>query len=192
MKKLLAPIIIIIAVIALIAAMLVPRYNKLVSMDEQVDSKYAQVENQLQRRVDLIPNLVNTVKGYAKHEESIMKSIADSRARLASAKTPQDQANANDELTGNLNRLLVISEKYPDLKADKNYRQLMDELAGTENRLAVAREDYNEGVKEYNGLVRKFPGSLVAGMFNFNKREYFKASANAQNAPTVDFGDDNQ
>ncbi len=189
MKKMLGPIVVILIIIALIASMFVPRYNKLVSMDEQVDSKYAQIENQLQRRMDLIPNLVNTVKGYAKHEESIMKSIADSRSKLGAASTPQEKATANDQLTGALNRLLVIVEKYPDLKADKNYRQLMDELAGTENRLAVAREDYNETVKDYNGIVRKFPGNLVAGMFNFSKREYFKANAAAQEAPTVNFED---
>jgi LemA protein len=153
-----------------------------------VDSKYAQIENQLQRRLDLIPNLVNTVKGYANHEKEIMTDIAESRSKLAGANTPQDQAIANDQLTGALNRLLVVVEKYPDLKADANFRQLMDELSGTENRIAVAREDYNEEVNSYNKLRRAFPGNLIAGMFNFEKKEYFKANPNAKDAPTVDFG----
>lgn len=188
MKKLVTPLIIIAVIIGVLAMMIVPRYNNLVNADEQVDSKYAQIENQLQRRLDLIPNLVNTVKGYANHEKEIMTDIADSRSKLAGAKTPQDQAIANDELTGALNRLLVVVEKYPDLKADANFRQLMDELSGTENRIAVAREDYNEEVKGYNKIRRSFPGNLIAGMFNFEKREYFKANPNASDAPPVDFG----
>lgn len=188
MKKLVTPLIIIAVIIGVLAMMIVPRYNNLVNADEQVDSKFAQIENQLQRRLDLIPNLVNTVKGYANHEKEIMTSIADSRSKLAGANTPQDKAIANDELTGALNRLLVVVEKYPDLKADANFRQLMDELSGTENRIAVAREDYNEEVKGYNKIRRSFPGNLIAGMFNFEKREYFKANPNASDAPPVDFG----
>ncbi|MGE7919994.1 LemA family protein [Viridibacillus sp. NPDC093762] len=188
MKKLVTPLIIIAVIIGVIAMLIVPRYNKLVTADEQVDSKYAQIENQLQRRLDLIPNLVNTVKGYANHEKEIMTDIAESRSKLAGANTPQDQAIANDELTGALNRLLVVVEKYPDLKADTNFRQLMDELSGTENRIAVAREDYNEEVNSYNKLRRAFPGNLIAGMFNFEKKEYFKANPNANDAPAVDFG----
>ncbi|MGE7624460.1 LemA family protein [Viridibacillus sp. NPDC096237] len=188
MKKLVTPLIIIAVIIGVLAMMIVPRYNNLVNADEQVDSKFAQIENQLQRRLDLIPNLVNTVKGYANHEKEIMTSIADSRSKLAGANTPQDKAIANDELTGALNRLLVVVEKYPDLKADANFRQLMDELSGTENRIAVAREDYNEEVKGYNKIRRSFPGNLIAGMFNFEKKEYFKANPNANDAPAVDFG----
>ncbi|MBK3496014.1 LemA family protein [Viridibacillus sp. YIM B01967] len=188
MKKLMTPIIVIVAIIVFLALMIVPKYNSLVNADEQVDSKYAQIENQLQRRLDLIPNLVNTVKGYASHEKEIMTEIAESRSKLAGAKTPQDQAAANDELTGALSRLLVVVEKYPDLKADANFRQLMDELSGTENRIAVAREDYNEEVQGYNKLRRSFPGNIIAGMFNFEKKEYFKANPNAADAPAVDFG----
>lgn len=192
MRKLLIPIIIVVAIIALIAALLIPSYNGFVDSDENVNQAYAQVENQLQRRVDLIPNLVNTVKGFAEQEREILTEIADARARLAGADSPSEQAEADGELAGALSRLLVIVENYPDLKSDANFRQLMDELAGTENRLAVARQDYNEAVSLHNRKVNRMPGKLIAGVFGFDEREYFEAKDGAEEAPEVDFGSDGE
>ncbi|SIT91275.1 LemA family protein [Edaphobacillus lindanitolerans] len=189
MKRMFGPIAIIIGILVILAVMLVPKYNTLVGLEEDVDKSYSQIENQLQRRMDLIPNLVESVKGFAKHEEKVLGDIADARSRLAGANTPEEQATANDELSGALSRLLVVVENYPELKADANFRQLMDELAGTENRIGVARMDYNDTVSEYNRNVRRFPGSLVAGIFGFDEKEYFKAAAGAQEAPKVDFGE---
>ncbi|MBD3109067.1 LemA family protein [Bacillus sp. AGMB 02131] len=182
----------ILAVIAIIAITIIPSYNGLVNKDEDVDQAYAQIENQLQRRLDLIPNLVNTVKGYASQEKEVIQSISDARANLAGAKTPGDQATANDQLTTALNRLLVVVENYPDLKSNQTFQQLMDELAGTENRIAVARKDYNDAVSTYNRSVKRFPGSIIAGVFNFDEKEYFKASEGADQAPTVDFGENDE
>ncbi|MET3576719.1 LemA family protein [Bhargavaea ullalensis] len=189
MKRMFGPIAIIIGILVILAIMLVPKYNTFVGLEEDVDQSYSQIENQLQRRVDLIPNLVETVKGFAKHEEKVLGDIADARSRLAGANTPEEQATANDELSGALSRLLVVVENYPELKADANFRQLMDELAGTENRISVARMDYNDTVSQYNRNVRRFPGSLVAGIFGFDEKEYFKAAAGAQEVPKVDFGE---
>ncbi|WP_455661033.1 LemA family protein [Pradoshia sp.] len=177
-----------IAVVGILIAMFASSYNGFVSAEEDVDQSYSQIETQLQRRADLIPNLVNTVKGYASHEEAVINDVTEARANLANANTPADQATANDELTGALNRLLVVVENYPDLKANANYQQLMDELAGTENRIAVARKDYNEEVSGYNKKVKQFPGAMIAGMFNFDEKEYFRSSEGAEQPPTVDFG----
>ncbi|MFF2755323.1 LemA family protein [Psychrobacillus sp. NPDC058041] len=190
MKKLLGPLVIIIVIIAVFAAILVPSYNGFVNGEEDVNQAYAQVENQLQRRMDLIPNLVNTVKGFASHEKEVLSNIADARSKLAGANTPAEQAAANDQLSGALSRLLVVVENYPALKADANFRQLMDELAGTENRLSVARQDYNEVVSNYNKKVKRMPGSIVASVFGFDQKEYFKADPNAKEAPVVDFNGD--
>ncbi|WP_016993911.1 LemA family protein [Lysinibacillus boronitolerans] len=187
MKKLLGPIGIIVIILVVIALLFIPKYNSLVTAEENVDSKWAQVENQLQRRYDLIPNLVESVKGYASHEQEVIANITQARAQMGSARTPEEQAVANDALTGALSRLLVVVENYPNLKADANFRQLMDELAGTENRLAVAREDYNNEVQQFNKHVKRFPGNLMAGMFGFEQKEYFKAAAGADKAPSIDF-----
>lgn len=192
MKKLLGPIVIIVVIIAIFAAILIPSYNGFVNGEEDVNKAYAQIENQLQRRMDLIPNLVNTVKGFAAHEEEVLGNIADARSRLAGASTPEEQAEANNELSGALSRLLVVVENYPELKADANFRQLMDELAGTENRLSVAREDYNAVVSDYNKKVKRMPGSIVASIFGFDEKEYFEADAAAQDAPKVDFEGDGE
>ncbi|HBZ10633.1 MAG TPA: LemA family protein [Bacillus bacterium] len=187
MKKGLGTIIGILVVLALVFVPLFGSYNGFVNAEENVEQQYSQIENQLQRRADLIPNLVNTVKGYAKHEENVLGDIADARSRLIGAKTVQEQAEADASLSNAISRLLVISENYPELKADKQFTQLMDELAGTENRIAVARKDYNDQVTIYNKKVRQFPGRIVASVFGFEKKEYFKAQAGAEEAPNVDF-----
>ncbi|MFB7160395.1 LemA family protein [Lysinibacillus sp. NPDC056232] len=187
MKRLFGPIGIIVIILVVLALLFIPKYNSLVTAEESVDSKWAQVENQLQRRYDLIPNLVESVKGYANHEKEVIASITEARAQMGSAQSPKEQAVANDALNGALSRLLVVVENYPNLKADANFRQLMDELAGTENRLAVAREDYNNEVQTFNKTVKRFPGNLIAGMFGFEQKEYFKAAAGSEKAPSIDF-----
>jgi len=188
LKKIVGPVGIIVIILVVLALLFIPKYNSLVTAEESVDSKWAQVENQLQRRYDLIPNLVESVKGYANHEKEVIASITEARAQMGSAQSPKEQAVANDALNGALSRLLVVVENYPNLKADANFRQLMDELAGTENRLAVAREDYNNEVQTFNKTVKRFPGNLIAGMFGFEQKEYFKAAAGAEKAPSIDFG----
>ncbi|MFA6988818.1 MAG: LemA family protein [Candidatus Gastranaerophilaceae bacterium] len=165
-------------------------FNKLQLLDESVNSKWAQVENQLQRRSDLIPNIVSTVKGYASHEKSIFVGIADARSKLAGAVQKGDVKGinkANTEFSGALSRLLAISENYPQLKADQNFIALQDEIAGTENRLAVARKDYNDSVREIDGLIRTFPTTIIAGMANVKAREYFQVEESKKEAPVVKF-----
>lgn len=162
-------------------------YNGLVTLDEDVTSKWSQVENQLQRRADLIPNLVSTVKGYATHEEEIFIAVSEARSKLLGAQSPADSAAANGELSSMLGRLLAISEAYPELKADANFRQLQDELAGTENRIATTRKDYNDTVQKFNTRIKRFPTKVFAGMFGFAAREYFQADEGAKDVPKVEF-----
>ena len=178
-----------VVVLALILALpLAGSYNRLVNLDEQVNNNWSQVENQLQRRLDLIPNLVATVKGYAAHEREGIDSGSSARAKLAGAVgDPESAAAADVELSGALARLLASVENYPELKADANFRQLQDELAGTENRIAVARRDYNGSVNEINAAVRRFPTLLVARLFGFGSRAYFEADEGAHTVPEVDF-----
>ncbi|MDW0111020.1 LemA family protein [Sporosarcina aquimarina] len=190
MKKLLGPIAVVVGIIVVLALIFVPSYNKFVTSEENVDQAYSQIETQLQRRVDLIPNLVNTVKGFAKQEKEVIAQVTEARSKLAGAKGPEEQAAADSELSGALSRLLVVVENYPDLKSNEQFTQLMDELAGTENRIAVARKDYNGEVASYNKSVKRFPGKLVASIFGFDEKEYFKAEAGAETAPDVDFGED--
>ncbi len=180
-------LIVISAAIAFVFLYLFSVYNNLVKAEENVKSKWSQVENQLQRRADLIPNLVNTVKGYAKHEKDIFEKLAEARSKLINSSTVEDKAKANDELSSALSRLLAIVENYPDLKANQTFITLMDELSGTENRIAVARKDYNDAVRSYNTKIKVFPNVIIARMFGFEEMEYFKAEAEAQKAPTVDF-----
>lgn len=162
-------------------------YNSLVTMNENVNGKWSQIENQLQRRADLIPNLVNTVKGFAAQEQQVIKSVTDARANLAGAQGPAAKAKADAELTGALSRLLVVVEAYPNLKSDQNFRALMDELAGTENRISVARKDYNDAVQGYNTKIRSLPTSLFAGAMGFGPKEYFRADEGAGQVPKVQF-----
>lgn len=162
-------------------------YNKLVQMNETIKSSWAQVENQLQRRFDLIPNLVNTVKGYAAHEKDIFEAIANARARIGQAQTTEQKIGANQELSSALSRLLVVVENYPNLKADQSFQRLMDELAGTENRISVERKRYNDNVQVYNQEIKMFPTSLIASLFNFKEAAYFKVEEAAKSAPKVDF-----
>jgi LemA protein len=152
-----------------------------------VKSAWAQVENQLQRRYDLIPNLVETVKGYAKQEKDVLVEVTNARARVGGAATVPDKIDANNELSGALSRLLLVVEQYPDLKSNQNFLRLQDELAGTENRISVERKRYNDAVREYNVAIRSFPANLLAGMFGFKKAAFFEVPAAAQAAPQVKF-----
>jgi LemA protein len=178
---------IILAVVALIVVFGISSYNGLVSLNENVNGKWSQIENMLQRRADLIPNLVSTVKGYAAHEQQAIAAVADARAKLAGASGPAAKAQANGELNSALSRLLVVVENYPNLKADKNFRALMDELSGTENRIAVARKDYNDAVQIFNTKIRSFPTTIFAGMLGFGPKEYFRAEEGAKQVPQVKF-----
>ncbi len=162
-------------------------YNRFTAQEEGIKAQWAQVENQLQRRNDLIPNLVETVKGYAQQERDVFQSVADARAKMAGAGTPAEKiAAANDE-SGALSRLLVVVENYPDLKSNETFARLMDELAGTENRLAIERQRYNQRLQEYNTLRRKFPSNVTAKIFGFQEYPYFDAPPSAEAAPKVDF-----
>ena len=162
-------------------------YNTFVGQEEAIKAQWAQVENQLQRRNDLIPNLVETVKGYAQHEQGVFKDIADARSQLLSAKSPEEKIDAANRETSALGRLLAIAENYPQLKANEQFNRLMDELAGTENRLAVERMRYNEKVQEYDTSRRRFPANLTAKMFGFKEYPYFQAPPDAKTVPKVNF-----
>ena len=162
-------------------------YNSLVTLDEGVKAAWAQVENQLQRRYDLIPNYVETVKGYAAHEKELFVKVTEARSRVGGAGTISNKIKANNELSSALSRLLVVVERYPDLKANTNFIRLQDELAGTENRIAVERRRYNETVKVYNIKIRRFPTNMIAGMFGFEKATFFEVPKERQEAPKVKF-----
>jgi LemA protein len=162
-------------------------YNQLVRLDEQTKSAWSQVENQLQRRYDLVPNLVNTVKGYAQHEEKVLTEVTDARARVGSAKTIDDKIHANGELSSALGRLLVVSENYPNLKANENFLDLQAQLEGTENRIAVARRTYNEAAQVYNQGIRGFLEHFVAAKMKLEPKTYFESDKAAQKAPEVKF-----
>lgn len=193
MKK---SIIIIIAVVAVIAIWAVSMYNGLVSMDEKVNSQWANVETQYQRRADLIPNLVNTVKGYATHEQETLEGVVEARSKATQMKvnaddlTPEKLAEfqkAQGAVTSALGKLLAITENYPDLKANQNFLELQAQLEGTENRINVARTNFNNAAQEYNTAIRRFPKSLFAAMFGFDKHAYFAAAEGTESAPVVSF-----
>ena len=162
-------------------------YNRFVSQEEAIKSQWAQVQNQLQRRNDLIPNLVESVKGYAAHEEGVFKEIAESRSRLLAARSPEETIQAANQQTTALGRLLAISENYPQLKANEQFNRLMDELSGTENRIATERMRYNERIQEYNTATRQFPANLTAKLFGFKEYPFFQAPPEATQVPKVDF-----
>jgi len=162
-------------------------YNSFVTLDEGVKASWAQVENQLQRRYDLIPNLVETVKGFARQEKEVFIGVTEARAKVGGAKNIPDKIAANNQLTGALSRLLVTVERYPDIKSNQNFIRLQDELAGTENRIAVERRRYNETVRTYNVRIRTFPANIMAGMFGFTKAEFFEVPESAQAVPEVKF-----
>jgi LemA protein len=163
-------------------------YNQMVAMKEQIDAAWAQVENQLQRRNDLVPNLVEVTKGYATHERSIFESVANARGRLIAGGPRDEKMAAANELSSALSRLLAIAERYPDLKANQQFARLSDELAGTENRIAVERMRYNDAVRDYNAYIKSFPTMLYARPFGFEPQPYFEAPAGAKEVPRVDFG----
>lgn len=191
MKRLLIILLVILGVflaIGLVAySVVVGNYNNMVTLSETVESNWSQVENQYQRRADLVPNLVQTVKGYAEKEESIFTQIADARSRIGSAQTRVDREKAETELTGFLSRLLMIQENYPQLKSNQNFLDLQAQLEGTENRISVERQRYIQSVKDYNMAVKKFPGNLIAAFFGFGTKEFYQAEEGAKSAPKVDF-----
>ena len=196
-KWLIAVIVVVVCIFAIFSAYK-NTYNSFVTLDETVSAEWAEVQNQYQRRYDLIPNLVSTVKGYASHESEVLKQVSEARASAggqinisedvlnnpeAFAKYQQIQ----DNLGASLQRLLMVTEQYPDLKADQNFLALQDQLEGTENRIAVARKRFNDAVKEYNIKIRKFPGNIIANMSGFDKKQSFTASSDDQSAPKVEF-----
>ncbi|WP_352418408.1 LemA family protein [Proteiniborus sp.] len=187
MKKGLIILAVVIVILVAFGSSIAGSYNGLVKLDEETNAKWAQIENQLQRRADLIPNLVNTVKGFAAQEENVLLGVTQARSRLETARTPGEYAEADAQLTTALERLNVVVEAYPELKSNENFIRLQDELAGTENRIAVARMDYNESAKILNNKVRSFPTNIIAGMFGFDQREYFEVSEQAKEVPKVDF-----
>jgi LemA protein len=163
-------------------------YNRFVTQEESIKAQWAQVENQLQRRNDLIPNLVETVKGFAQQERDVFGQIADSRAKLAGARSPEETIQAANEQSAALARLLVITENYPQLRSNESFNRLMDELSGTENRIAVERMRYNERVQEYNTSRRQFPSNVTASIFGFKEYPLFNAPPEAERVPRVNFG----
>ncbi len=162
--------------------------NQFVSLDEDVKTQFAQIENVLQRRFDLIPNLVETVKGFAAQEKEVFVGVAEARAKVGGAGSVPEKISANNQLTSALGRLMVVVERYPEIKSNENFMALQHELSGTENRIVVERRRYNESVKAYNKATRMFPGALIANFFGFERAELLEAPVEAQTAPRVDFG----
>ena len=194
MKK--GTIITIVAIVAVLAIYCISAYNSMVKMDENVTAAWAQVETQYQRRADLIPQLVNVVKGAADYERKTLESVIEARSKATSIQLTADDLTeenlakfqkAQDQLSSALSHLMAIHEAYPELKANENFRDLQAQLEGTENRIAVARKDFNETVQKYNSYIRRFPKNIFAGMFGFEQKAYFKAAEGAENAPEVNF-----
>lgn len=179
--------IIIIALLLIVVISAVSTYNSLARKEVKVDQSWAEIDNQLKRRSDLIPNLVETVKGYATHEKELFENIANARTKLAGSATIPDKINAANELSGFLGRLLAISENYPQLRASENFMKLQDELAGTENRIAVSRTRYNQAVTDFNTAIRVFPSNIMAGMLGYQKKTFFEVPEESKEVPTVKF-----
>ena len=179
--------IVILVIVALLVIALITLYNRFVRLRNRVDNAWAQIEVQLKRRWDLIPNLVETVKGYAEHERGTFEAVTEARANAQRAQGPAETAAAEGILGAALGRLFAVAEAYPELQADENFRQLQDELAGTENRIAVSRQVYNDTVLTYNNAIQTFPGVVLAGPFNFEKREFFETDETQREVPQVDF-----
>lgn len=182
---------VIIAIVVILLILTVPTYNRLAGSRENVNEAYAQVQNVVQRRADLIPNLVNTVKGYSDYEGETLTKITEARSGISNAKSPKELANANEELSQAVREMNVVVENYPELKANTQYTQLMDELAGSENRISVERGNYNQAVKSYNTDLKRFPTNIIGSITGYKEAEYFQASEKAQDVPTVDFEKDN-
>jgi len=187
MKKSNIVLICVIAVVAILVVAAISTYNGLIIKQENVDNALSNLDVMLQRRADLIPNLVNTVKGYTKQENEIIDKITQARSNLVNASSLEEKSNANNDLTSSLNALMVVVENYPDLKSSQNFIQLSDELAGTENRIAVARRDYNTEVKTLNTTIKRFPNNILAGIFGFEQAEYFEADEASAEVPNVSF-----
>lgn len=197
-KKAIIIIVVIAAVVLMLAQCGAGTYNKMVTMDEDVTSQWAEVQNQYQRRYDLIPNLVATVKGYASHESDVYTQVAEARSKAGGVVNVDEKIlsdpeafakyqQVQDQLGSSLQRLLMVTENYPELKADQNFLALQDQLEGTENRITVARNRFNDSAKTYNSYIRSFPNNIIANMSNFEKKQYFTAAAEAQSAPKVQF-----
>ena len=178
---------VIVLIVVAVGGAVASKWNQLVAMDTDIKAKWAQVDNQLQRRADLIPNLVETVKGFASQERTILESIANARSKMAGATSVSDRIAASNELSGALGRLLVVVENYPQLKSDQTFIRLMDELAGTENRLAVERKRYNDTVQVYNTTIRQLPGNLFASFLGFREQPFFQPPPEARQLPPVKF-----
>lgn len=179
---------VIIAAIAIVVAIWgVARYNSFASLDQKTSGAFATIDTQLQRRYDLIPNLVNTVKGNTEQEKAVFTALAEARTKYGSAQTQGEKVAASNQVESALSRLLVIAENYPDLKSSQAFRDLMAQLEGTENRIAVARKDYNDAVQEFNTARMRFPGNIIGSIFGFDAKEYFRADAAAATAPAVNF-----
>jgi len=189
-KGWIAPVAIIVILLVIGVFWFVGQQNSLITLEENVDAAWSEIDNQLQRRSDLIPNLVATVRGFAEQEEEVFTQIADARARLAGAGTVGETAESYGELQSALSRLLVVVENYPQLQSNENFIRLQDELAGTENRIAVARQRYNTTVQQFNTRIRLFPTRIVANRLGLEQREYFEIDETARAVPTVDFGSD--
>lgn len=199
MKKSTLTLIIVAAVVVVLLISLITPYNAMVKKEESCSGAWANVENAYQRRLDLIPNLVKTVQGSADFEKGTLEAVVNARSKASSVQVDGDNLSeesiaqfqkTQDQLGSALNRLMVVVERYPDLKSNKNFLELQAQLEGTENRIAVERNKFNEVVKEYNTYIRKFPNNIIAGMFGFDKKGYFTATAGAENAPNVEFNFD--
>jgi LemA protein len=188
MKGVIIGLIVIVLAVLVFGGQLMGERNQLVTEKNEIDARWAQVDNDMKRRADLIPNLVETVKGYAKQEQSVIGEVANARAALLSARTKQDEIDANNRIEGAIGRLLVLKESYPELKSNENFLRLQDELAGTENRIAVDRRDYNEAIKKYNTDVQLFPRNIAASIFGFQRDDaYFKTTEEEKKVPQVKF-----